>query len=287
MKAIITYKLQTPVAFSEENIAEIERLAFTPCGENDLSTSGFSPTVDGELVSNISGNTVVVVTTQKKTPNKNQVKVKLAARIKEFEEKFGSKVNKEDKESMQGEIVRSLLPQTFPDKEVHTTVVFTKDYLLVEAASYTKAEDITDKLRAVLGSLQATPLQTVKNPEDVLGDIILDNKTEFTMGNKIVISTDDGENKGKSSFANDNVFDNEPKRLIKTGSFVDVINLGYESMSMNVKPDLSIGGVKFDKEFLSEVDKGDEAGSFIIKMDEIELMVEELVTTMGGLISVD
>lgn len=283
MKSLICFKLQTPVTFTEENIAEIERLAFTPCKDNDLSSTGFSNTVDGTLVSEISGNTVVVVTQQVKKPNPSEVKAKVNKRIVKFEEQFGKKVNSADKDSMKGEVIRELLPTTYPNEPVHSTIVFTKEYVLVEAGSYAKAEDLLVILRTVLGSLPAIPLQTVNIPEEILGDIVVDNKTEFTMGNKVVISTDDGENKGKSSFAKDNVFDNEPKRLIKTGSFIDVINLGYESMTMNVKPDLSIGAIKFDKEFLSEVDKDDTAGSFILKMGEIELMVVELVETMGGL----
>ena len=284
MNSLSIYKLNTKVLFTEESLAEIERLTFTPCGEFDASKTGFSSTVDGTLVAEISGNTVLVVTQQEKKPNRNQVKVKLEERVKAFEEKMNVKANKDDKSSMEAEIVRSLLPNVFPNKEVHTTVIFTDEYLLVESGSPKKAEDIVSMLRSVLGSLQAIPLQTVKSPEEVLGSIIVKNTTEFLMGEKIVISTDNGSQKGKSSFAKDNVYDQETKRLVNSGSFVDTIQLGLEDTLFTIKADLSISGIKFSKSFLSEVDKSDEAGSFILKMGEIELLVAELVETMGGIV---
>ena len=288
MKAILTFALKAPISFTEENITEVERLKFTPCKENDLSVTGFSETVAGDFVSDISGNTVLVVTTQCKKVNKNELKAKLKVRIEKFEDKFG-KVTKEDTDSMSGEIVRELLPKTYPEEPKDSLVVFTDSLLLIEAASYDKAEEIVGYLRNILGSLPAIPLQTTKNPDEVLGDIILDNKTEFTLGNKVIISTDcvdkEGKpHKGKSSFAKDNVTDAETKRLIKTGSFVDVINLGYEQMSFNLKPDLSISGVKFDKDLTSDVDKDDGYGSFLLQLNEIELMVTELVDTFGGIV---
>ena len=278
MKSVSIYKLTTNTQQTIATITEeaLEQYQFRPCGAYDSRKMGFAPNViDGNYVSQINGDIILTIVEQTKAPKKytitQEVEVKKLAYIAEY----GVEPNKKTLKEMEIVVKEELLPLTQPDEPKYTTMIIKSTGLVLVEANYKKAENLLALLRKAIGSLPAVPFEVECSIGDKLDDLILEkDKVVFTLGNKANLGTPEGltHTIGKGS-----IYDSNAKDLVKDGYMTTGLQLELEGNFFTLKDTLEIEGIKFDKELFSELEKGDEAGSVLIKLSEIDKLVKEVI----------
>jgi recombination associated protein RdgC len=280
LKNLVVYNLATPVVFTAE---QLEQHQFTQCGDHDASRSGWSPTVEGGFIMEMSGGVDVLrYTTQEKKPKKAEVKRKLKVVVDAYGTTYGNQPNKPELHTMEAEVVEALLPFTPADDEKHTTVVITPTKVYVEG-NHKQAELILASLRGILGSLPVTPLEVAQNVSQKLTRMVSDeiNTDQFVLGDKVTMVTPD---ELKLSQTSGSLYGSEAISLVQdSGATVTSLQLEYNSFTLfTLKDDLSISGIKYSKDLTSELEKDDEVGTVTLQVSEVIKLVDDLVAEFGG-----
>lgn len=281
MKNLVVYTLATPLSFTAD---QLEAHKFTQCGVHDASRSGWSPTVEGEFIMDMSGDVDVLrYTIQVKKPNKSEVKRKLKVAVEEYQATYGNHPNKTELKTMEAEVTEALLPLTPADEEKHFTVVISPTKVYVEA-NYKQAELIMESLRRVLGSLPIQVIEVSENASKRLTEMVAEelNTDKFVLADKVSLVTPD---ELKVSQTNGSVYGSDAVSLVNdSGAMVTGLQLEYNSFTLfTLKDDLSISGIKYSKDLTSSLEKDDEVGTLILQVTEIINLVDDLVEEFGGL----
>lgn len=279
MKAVSIYKLtnaqQTITTITEE---VIEQFQFRPCGSMDTHRMGFSETeIDSLFVTHLPNKVVLSVTEQYKKPKKYSVQTLVEQQKVIFEADSGIPANKKLIKQWTIEATESLLPTTEPDEPKTYTVVIRNDGLVMVEASYRKAEDILALIRKAIGSLPLVPVETEIPVGDFLDSLVTSKSSDkITLGNKGVFLTVEGLS---HTLAKSSLYDSPAKELVeKEGAMTSLLSVNYDGVvDFTIKDDLSLSGVKFDKEMFTEVDKDDVASTNILKLNEIDTMVDDIL----------
>lgn len=281
MKNLVVYTSATPVVVIESQLQEHQ---FTQCGNHDTSRSGWSPTVEGGFIMEMSGGIKVLrYTTQEKKPKKAEIKRKLKVAVAEYEDTYGNSPNKSELKTLEAEVTEALLPSTPADEEKHFTVVIAPTKVYVEAG-YKQAELIMASLRSVLGSLPIELLEVSEDATKRLTEMVSEeiNTDKFVLADKVSLITPD---ELKVSQTSGSVYGSDAVSLVnESGATVTSLQLEYNSFTLfTLKDDLSLSGIKFSKDLTSELESGDEVGTLILQVTEVVNLVNDLVDEFGGI----
>lgn len=277
MKALTVYKIK------EENLGEfslnegfLADFEFSECtGTQDYSI-GFSKELEGTFVSDIAGYEVITVTTQKKTVKKNQIEAIFHEQEQERIEATGVGYNKEEEKECKQIIRESLLPKEFPNEAKHHTVFISKEGYVFVGASSKVADEICSLIRQAMGTFPILPLELDVDVSTLMTDYVRKGlNTEFTLGDKVSLVTQDGI---KASFSNGSVYNEEPSNLVEDGAMVTSLAINYDGvLDFVMKDDLTFSGLKFDKYLFEGVESEDKVGNLTLQMGEINKMVNHLI----------
>jgi recombination associated protein RdgC len=93
----------------------------------------------------------------------------LLEKISELEEKEARKLSKKERSALKDELIFELLPRAFSfSKKTYAYIDPKGEWLVVDAASTKKAEDLLSYLRKCLGSLPVVPINTNDRPVAIL-----------------------------------------------------------------------------------------------------------------------
>lgn len=279
MQSLVVYKLESPV----EVVAEmLEQKLFRECGANDMSTNGFHPTMTGELVIDLlGGNKMLCFATQQKKPAKGEIKKGVDLRTTQHIAEFGVPPEKEEIAAMKEEVIWELLPKTGVDEVKLASVLITSEFVYVEG-NYKKAEVITDVLRDCLGSLPITLIDTANDVSDTLTRFVGEQVSDkFTLMDKCQLVTAEDRKIGVAK----DLYDSEAVDLVEAGAKVKSVQLEYDGiMSLTVKDNLSLSGIKIYPALTSEFDEEEIVPKLEKQMTELDKMFKELLEEMGGIL---
>lgn len=281
MKNLVVYTLASPLSFTAD---QLEEHKFTQCGLHDASRSGWSETIEGGFIMEMSGGVDVLrYTTQVKKPNKAEVKRKLKVVKDEYVNTYGNQPNKSELKTMEAEVIEALLPTTSADEEKHFTVIISPTKVYVEA-NYKQAELIMASLRSILDSLPIEVLNVSENVTKRLTEMVAEelNTDKFVLADKVTLVTPD---ELKVSQTSGSLYGSEAVSLVnESGATVTSLQLEYNSFTLfTLKEDLSLSGIKYSKDLTSDLEKGDEVGTLILQVSEVIKLVDDLVEEFGGL----
>lgn len=230
--------------------AELRHKVFVPCGSTDALSMGWvSPTGDSAdpLAYSANGFVLVTLKIEEKLVPSRVIKDMLAEKIAEFEATTGLKVRRKDKEQWQDEIYHTLLPRAFSRiTQISAYIDPVKSLLIVDAASPSKAEKLTEFLRKTLGSLkiQLLPLQDVPT---LLTEWIARGRypAEFVIEDGCVL--EDLANGGMIRCQGEDLQSEDIKSLLRANqrSVVQIRLSWCDQIRFVLKQDLSICGLKF------------------------------------------
>jgi recombination associated protein RdgC len=172
---------------------QLEQYAFKPCGSMDMSKSGWTPPLGDngqQLVHTGNGFMMLCIKKQEKVIPTPVINEQTSEQVQLIEEQQARKLRKKERDDIRDEVIHSLLPKAFTISRRTYAIIDPKGgWIMVDAASSNKAEELLSYLRETLDGLPVVPLTTASNPSSIMtqwlsaqtpGDITIENECELT-----------------------------------------------------------------------------------------------------------
>ncbi len=180
-KNLSLYRFTEAFSITGTELAEkLEQMRFRPCGSHDESSFGWTaPLGRGSelLVHESNGYFMVCAKKEEKVLPAAVVNEMVQEKVLEIETQQGSKLSKKERTALKDELVFELLPKAFSFSRVTYAYIDPKGgWVVVDAASAKKAEDLLSCLRRCLGSLPVVPVNTIDSPAATMTGWLMENK---------------------------------------------------------------------------------------------------------------
>lgn len=166
-KNLIIYRLTKWEHTLESMQEEFSRQALQPCGGGDLQTRGWvSPKGEGEpLVHKAGDHLLISLGFEKKLLPSSVINQFAKARAAEIEEREGYKPGRKQMKEIKEAVTDELLPRAFAIRSRINAWIDTKGkWLIVDASSSNKADDLIGMLMKSLNGVSMIPLKTKTSP---------------------------------------------------------------------------------------------------------------------------
>jgi len=175
---LIWYQFKAPDNFTEGRLSEaLSAAPFTPCRGAEAKTSGFGAPagVVEEPIFTSQGFHLIALHTEEKILPASVLKQAVADRVAEIEAAESRKVFRREQQQLKDELTLTLLPRAFTRRRVTRALIAPgQGWILVDASSHNRAEELMSALREALGSLKAVLLNTKHSPSRLMTDWVLD-----------------------------------------------------------------------------------------------------------------
>ncbi|MQR00944.1 recombination-associated protein RdgC [Glaciimonas soli] len=172
-KNLQIYRIPAPWAISSEQLESfLAKQAFSSCSSLELQSQGWiSPRDNGMLVHTVNRQMILALGTEKKLLPATVVNQVTKARAAEIEEQQGFAPGRKQLKDLKEQVTDELLPRAFSIRR--TTWVWidpVNGWLVVDASSPAKAEEVLKLLLGSVDKLQVAGLRTVHSPVTSMTD---------------------------------------------------------------------------------------------------------------------
>ena len=155
---VIAYRFTQPFTLSPDELeAQLATLRFHPCGQLEPTTLGFTPPLGRQaerLVHVNEGRLMLCATREDRVLPASVVNAQVAEVIAGMEAAEGRKVGRKEKKEIHEKVVLELLPRAFAkSSSTYAYIDPRPGWLLVDASSFNKAEEVVSLIRKAVGSL--------------------------------------------------------------------------------------------------------------------------------------
>jgi len=292
-KNLQLFKLTEAFTLDPEGLdAELVAKRFIPCKASDAISQGWvnpEGNKEGPLVYAANGFLLVCLQKEEKLVPGAIVNQMLQEKLTEIEQNQGRKVRKHEKLTLKEDIYHQLVLRAFSKISKSYAYIDTiAGYLVVNAASHSKAEELTVFLRNTLGSLKIE-LPRVQTLTLVLTNWLKNNDypADFAITDHCVMVNP--KEQGVIRCQRQNLFSEEIISLLDEGRFVSQLGLSWsEQLSFTLKDDFSIKSIKFleliqdqAKDTFTETDQDRFAADFTIMAESLRKFIEALLREFG------
>jgi recombination associated protein RdgC len=295
-KNIRAYRLTSPFTLTPEQLAEqLAQRAFTPCAKSQALALGWVPPLggeDGELVHAAAGRMLVKLKREEKLLPSTVVRELLDEKVAEIETGQARKVYRKERLNLKDEIIQDCLPRAFTrSTSVYAYVDTRANWVFVDAASATRAEELLNLLRECIGSFPVLLPQVNSAPVAVMTGWLLHRNLpqDFELGQECELR-EPGEEGGVVRCRGVDLLSEEVETHLHAGKQVARLSLGWdERLQLVLAEDLCLRRLKFADELMKEnedIAEGDEAArmdaDFALMADAIGTLQERILTLFGG-----
>ncbi|WP_305910082.1 recombination-associated protein RdgC [Methylomarinum sp. Ch1-1] len=186
-KNLAVYRFTEPFSLSTEKLEQkLEQYRFRPCGSHDESSFGWTAPLGKsaeQLVHASNGFLMLCAKKEEKVLPAAVINEMLQEKVSEIEEQEARKLARKERSRIKDELIFELLPRAFAFSRKTFAYIDPKGgWIIVDAASAKKAEDLLSALRKCLGSLPVVPLNTVDKPATIMTDWLLNQDTPADIG---------------------------------------------------------------------------------------------------------
>lgn len=157
-KNLIFYRFTQPFELDQDALEEkLHPKRFVSCASQDMSRYGWVPPLGrhGTLLTH--GNGLFIMLTghkEEKILPASVIRDTLEEQVEAIEQEQNRQVFSKEKKALKDDIVMALLPKAFSrHQDTHAYIDTAKGWLIIDASSFKKAEELTSCLRESLGSL--------------------------------------------------------------------------------------------------------------------------------------
>ncbi len=295
-KNLQLYRFTRPFEHTADSLEKmLQSHLFTPCGNQDMSKFGWVSPLGRHaevLVHEAQGQLLLCARKEEKMLPASVIKDTLQDKIDEMEAAQGRALKKKDKEALKEEILHTLLPRAFTrSSQTFLWINPTEKYLVVDAGSAKKADDVLSLLRKCTGSLPVVPFALQNPPEITMtewlndgaapGGFVLEDEAELRSAL---------EHGGIIRCKEQDLVTEEIKAHLLADKMVTKLALNWsDTVSFVLADDLSIKRLKFSEELreqnddvLSEDHTARLDADFALMTGELAKFVPELIKALGG-----
>lgn len=166
------FRLTPEWTYTSEQLAQLlPKGMFQGCGATDRQARGWVPPRgnDGELIFSAGGQQIIALGVESKLLPASVVRQYADARLQELEKAQGYKPGRKQARDVRDEIEISLLPRAFVKRALtYVWIDPVNRWLVVDASSSTRADEVIEHLKVTMGELPLTLLKTCIAPGTAL-----------------------------------------------------------------------------------------------------------------------
>ncbi|MCG8429164.1 MAG: recombination-associated protein RdgC [Chromatiales bacterium] len=290
------YLLTKPFELTPEALHEqLQEKAARACGSLEMATIGWQSPLGragSQLTHAVGKCTMVCVRKDEKVLPAAVVREVLAERIAEIEEAEARKVRRREQTELRDEIMQDLLPKAFSKSSQTYAYIDAKNgWLVVDASSPKRAEELITLMRETLGTFQVRPVAVEQSPAAVMtawlnghpsGEFIVQDECELR---------DPVEEGAIVRCRRQDLESEEIATHINAGKQVVRLALDWgERLSFLLADDMTVRRLRFldvIQEEAAEAEGGDEATRFDVDFSlmslELERFLPRLFDALGGI----
>lgn len=179
-KNLAIYRFTESFSLSPEDLEQkLRQHAFRPCGGHDEFSFGWTSPLgraSDALVHANNGFMMICAKKEEKVIPASVINEMLQDKISEIEEREARKLAGKERTRIKDELIFDLLPRAFSfSKKTFAYIDSQGGWLVVDAASAKKAEDVLSQLRKCLGSLPVVPIGAAVKPAAVMTQWLLNH----------------------------------------------------------------------------------------------------------------
>lgn len=172
-KNLQIFRLLTPFELTPEALHEqLLARAAKSCGSLEPASFGWQAPLGrgSELLTHAANGCIMICARrEERLLPASVVRELLDEKVASIEEAEARKVRRKEREEIKDELIFDLLPRAFVKSSQHYAYIDTEaNWLVVDASSAKRAEELVSLLRETLGSLPAKPLEVVQAPAAVM-----------------------------------------------------------------------------------------------------------------------
>lgn len=172
-KNLQIYRLPAPWAVTAEQLeARLAPQSFAPCTSLDMQSQGWvSPRDNGMLVHTVNRQMLIVLGTEKKLLPASVINQVAKEKAAELEEQQGFKPGRKQMKEIKEQVTDDLLPRAFSIKRnTWTWIDPVNGWLVVDAASSSKAEEVLKLLIKAIDKFPMDSLRVARSPVAAMTD---------------------------------------------------------------------------------------------------------------------
>ncbi|PPD33142.1 MAG: recombination-associated protein RdgC [Methylomonas sp.] len=179
-KNLAIYRFTEPFTLSPETLEQkLQQQPFTPCGGHDEFSFGWTSPLgrssDALLHAN-NGFMMICAKKEEKVIPSSVINEMLQDRISDIEAREARKLPGKERTRIKDELIFELLPRAFSfSKKTYAYIDSQGGWLVVDAASAKKAEDLLSNLRKCIGSLPVVPIGASIKPANTMTQWLLNH----------------------------------------------------------------------------------------------------------------
>lgn len=292
-KNLQIYRLTAPWTMSSEQLeASLAPHTFAACGNLDMQTQGWvSPRDNGMLVHTVNRQMLLQLGTEKKLLPSTVINQVTKARAAEIEEQQGFKPGRKQMKELKEQVTDELLPRAFSiQRSTRVWIDPVNGWLVVDAASPVKADEVFKLLLKSLETLPFASLRTERSPLSAMTDWLAADEAPsgFTVDQDTELRAT-GEGKATVRYVRHTIEADDVRRHIAAGkqctrlamTWADRVSFVLtESLAIKRIAPLDVLKENTDSGTQNEDERFDT--DFALMTGELAKLIADLVEALGG-----
>jgi recombination associated protein RdgC len=290
-KNLLIYRLPKDWA---ADLAQVEQQlgAFTlqPCGTSVMQSLGWvAPRPQGPLIHAVNGQWLLALGVEQKLLPASIVKQFAADRAKEIEENEGRRVGRKEMRELREAMTQELMPRAFTRRR--TTFAWidpVNGWLVIDAASPVKAEELLEHLRKSVDGLPARLVETEQSPSAAMTGWVAGGEAPsgFTLDQDLELRSAE---KATVRYVKHTLEGDEIRQHIAAGKVVTRLAMTWgDKISFLLNENLQVKRLSFldvlkeqtDGQAENEDERFD--GDFALMTGEVTRLLDDLLGALGG-----
>ena len=289
------YRFEQPFTMTGKQLqAALEGRVARSCGQMELACEGWGKPLGLEgqmLVHETDGRLMICLRREDKVLPASLVRELLDAKAFEIEQQAGRPVGRKERAELKDQLMNELLPRALV-KASHTFAYIDPKggWLVVNAASSKKSEELIMLLRKSVGTLNVVLPQTKASPEAAMTQWLMDEATlpeGFVLEDECELRSV-GEVTSTVRCKYVDVASSEVRAHVLSGKRVFKMGMGWQGkVSFVLSDDTSIRRIRFDSELVEQADADGDASAqfdadFAIMGAELGMLIPELLSALDA-----
>lgn len=289
-KNIRFYRFRQPFNLTPDALEKyLAPLAFNSCPSHQPFSIGWVPPMGrhgSSLVHSANGNIMLTMAKEERILPGAVVNAEVDKKVIEIQDKESRKVGRKEKQEIKDEVTMAMLPKAFTRMSKVSLYIAPQDnWMVIDASSANKADEVIALLRKALGTLAIYPPNVKHAPTAMMTSWLKDNDipSGVGIGESCELKSADEEESTVRCSKQDLMAD-EVKNHIECGKMVTKLQLNYQDhIDFVLQDDMSVRRIKFADDITKELDdleSDDVAGRFDAEFSIMTLELNPLLTSL-------